>query len=299
MAIVIIFLSLVCTLIDLFRRRIMTERPVTDILNATKKIASGDFSVRLTTLHSVDDYDDFDLIKENLNAMAVELDKSEILKTDFISNVSHEIKTPLSVIRNYVGLIKDERDEQERKKYAKIIVSATERLSSLVTNVLLLNKLENQSLNYSPTEIPLHEQLAQAVLLFEDEIDKKEINLEYKVDDCYITSFSQGLEIVWSNLISNAVKFTNQGGTITIKAKKRGDIVTVSVSDDGCGMDAETGARIFDKFYQGDTSHGAKGNGLGLALVKKVIDLIGGKITVKSQKDKGSTFTVEIKDERA
>ena len=135
--------------------------------------------------------------------------------------------------------------------------------------------------------------------MFEDEIDKKEINLEYKVDDCYITSFSQGLEIVWSNLISNAVKFTNQGGTITIKAKKRGDIVTVSVSDDGCGMDAETGARIFDKFYQGDTSHGAKGNGLGLALVKKVIDLIGGKITVKSQKDKGSTFTVEIKDERA
>ena len=288
---VIILLSLLCTLFDIVRRKVMIDRPVRDILEATEKIAAGDFSVRLTTLHTYEKYDDYDLIKENLNVMAAELGKSEILKTDFISNVSHELKTPLAIIQNYVSLIgKSGLDEDTRQKYVKTVLSATKRLSDLVGNVLKLNKLEHHELSTETENIRLDDMLAKAVLAYEDLIDEKELEIECDFDEVNIVSAPSYLEMVWNNLISNAIKFTEKGGKIRVSVKS-----IVKVSDTGCGISPETGARIFDKFYQGDTSHSQEGNGLGLAMVKKVIDVLGGEISVESELGKGSTFTIVLK----
>ena len=269
--------------------------PAQEILEATQKIARGDFSVRLTTTRAYD-LNNYDLIKENLNAMAAELEKSEILKTDFISNISHELKTPLSIIQSHVSLLKGDLDEQTKQKYVKTIISATKRLTNLVTNILKLNKLEHQELNVDYEKIRLADMLSDAVLEFEDVIDQKQIEIECDFDDVVLFSSKSYLEIVWSNLLSNAVKFTDNGGKITVTLKKTADGGAVEITDTGCGISPETGARIFDKFYQGDTSHSSEGNGLGLALVKKVITLIGGEISVKSQVGMGSTFKVIIKD---
>ncbi len=293
----ILILSLLCTLFDIIRRRNMVDKPVKEILEATEQITKGDFSVRLDIKHTLDKYDEFDLIKDNLNAMAGELRKSEVLKTDFISNVSHEIKTPLAIIKNHVYMIgKGNLDDATREKYVKTVLSATQRLSDLVGNILKLNKLENQALPQEIEDIRLDEMLSQAVLNFEDLIEKKNLSIECDFEEISIKSVPSYLEIVWNNLISNAIKFTDDGGKISIFAQKKGDTVNVRVSDTGCGISNTEGAHIFDKFYQADTSHAQEGNGLGLALVKKVIDLIGGEISVSSQVGKGSTFTITIKD---
>lgn len=293
---VVIFLSVVCTVIDFVRRKITVDVPVERILEATDKIAAGDFSVRMDVRHSFSRYDEFDYIMENLNKMVAQLSETEVLHTDFISNVSHELKTPLAVIRSYATSIQSERiDGETRKRYAETLVSASERLTALITNILKLNKLENQQLTPEYEKFRLDEQLARTVISYEELIENKNLILECELDETEIFSSPDCLEIVWNNLLSNAVKFTKEGGTIGVSLKKDGEKIIVKVSDTGCGISKETGAHIFEKFYQGDTSHSREGNGLGLALVKKVIDVIGGKISVESEVDKGSTFTVTLK----
>lgn len=296
MFLTIIFLSLVCTLCDLVRRRVMIDRPTEQILDATERIAAGDFSTRLLPRHRYAKYDQYDVIMENLNTMAAELQKSEVLKTDFISNVSHELKTPLTVIRSYAELLQTERDEETRKKYAETLVQAANRLSGLTSNILQLSKLENQKILPEKKKFRLDESLAECILGFEDVLEQKKIELSCDLDEVEIFSSQSYLELVWNNLFSNAVKFTEKGGVIAITLKKRENNAVVSVSDSGCGISKEAGARLFDKFYQGDTSHAHEGNGLGLALVKKVIDILGGEIFVESELGKGSTFTVTIRD---
>ena len=297
MLIAIGVLSALFTLIDLIRRKIMVNRPVNKILDATERIAAGDFSVRLYATHTYEKYDEYDLIMENLNIMAAELEKSEILKTDFVSNVSHELKTPLAIIQNYVSLLqKPGLDDETRQKYAQTVSEATVRLSDLVTNILKLNKLENQQLTPEISRFRLDEALAEAVLQYEDLIDSKELTLACELEEISISSSQSYLEIVWNNLISNAIKFTEKGGRIELSLKREGGNAVVRVSDSGCGISPEIGARIFDKFYQGDTSHAGEGNGLGLALVKKVIDVLGGEISVSSEVGVGSTFTIVLKD---
>lgn len=296
MLLTILTFSLLFSLADGLRRKLTTERSARAILDATERIAAGDFSVRLEVRHAYDKYDDFDLIMENINTMAAALEKNETLNADFISNVSHEIKTPLALIGSYAGLLQTETDADARAKYAQIVVRATKRLNGLVTNVLKLNKLENQQLHFERERIALHDMLAESVLAFEDAYTQKEISLDCDLDEVEIYSCAGYLEIVWQNLISNAVKFTPEGGHIRVSLKKEGKFAVVKVRDDGCGISAASGARIFDKFYQGDTSHASEGNGLGLALVKKVIELIGGEISVVSEQGKGSTFTVKLKE---
>ena len=296
MLLTIIFLSLVCTLCDLLRRRVMIDRPTEQILNATERIAAGDFSTRLLPRHRYAKYDQYDVIMENLNTMAAELQKSEVLKTDFISNVSHELKTPLTVIRSYAELLQTETDEETRKKYAETLVQAANRLSGLTSNILQLSKLENQKILPEKKKFRLDESLAECILGFEEVLEQKKIELSCELDEVEIFSSQSYLELVWNNLFSNAVKFTEKGGVIAITLKKGENNAVVSVSDSGCGISAEAGARLFDKFYQGDTSHAHEGNGLGLALVKKVIDILGGEIFVESELGKGSTFTVTIRD---
>lgn len=296
MLLTIVLFSLLFTLGDVLRRKLTSERSVHAILEATERIAAGDFSARLDIRHAYEKYDDYDLIMENINAMAAALEKNEALNADFISNVSHEIKTPLALIRNHVEWLRSEKDGEKREKYTQIIVQATGRLSGLVTNVLKLNKLENQQLGFEREKIRLHEMLAEAALAFEDRYEEKQITLDCDLDEVEIYSSAGYLEIVWQNLISNAVKFTERGGNIRISLKKEGKFAVVRISDDGCGISAADGARIFDKFYQGETSHAGEGNGLGLALVKKVIDLVGGEISVVSEPGKGSTFTVRVRE---
>lgn len=296
MLITIAFLALLCTVIDAVRRKITVNRPVEQILEATQRIASGDFSVRLQISHSYRRYDEYDLIAENINRMARELSRTEVVHNDFISNVSHELKTPVSILRSYAMALQNENlDPAVRNHYAQVLVSASDRLSALVTNILKLNKLENQELAPQYENIRLDEMLAQSLLQFEEKIDEKGLELDCELKEVYVSSDADFLEIIWSNLISNAIKFTELGGKIRVTLYSENGQAVVKVSDTGCGISRDTGKHIFDKFYQGETSHAKEGNGLGLSLVKKVIDILGGEISVESEVGKGSTFTVILK----
>lgn len=289
-------LSLISTIYDLIRRKMTVDEPVDKILEATERIAAGDFTVQLETKHPYGKYDEYDLICENLNTMASELSKSEILKTDFISNVSHEIKTPLAVIQNYAMMLTSSSiDEQARKKYSEVLLGASTKLTNLVTNILKLNKLENQEIKNDFEKINLSDMLAEIIIGFEDIIDKKQLFIDTELEDVAIFSSYSYLEIVFNNLISNAIKFTDRGGRIGVSLKKEVECAVIKISDSGCGISAETGKHIFEKFYQGDTSHAGEGNGLGLALVKKVINKLGGGISVSSEIGVGSVFTISLK----
>ncbi len=293
---VIIVFAAACSVIDYFRRRYTIDKPVRKILDATDRIAAGDFSVRLDIRHPINRYDEYDHIMENLNKMAAELSRTEVLHTDFISNVSHEIKTPLAVIQNYAASLQSkDLDGQTRIKYAKTLMNASKKLTALITNILKLNKLENREINGEYEKFDLTESLAETVLDFEDAIESKGLELDCDLDDgVVVESLPSYLELVWNNLLSNAVKFT-ESGKISVSLKSENGKAVVKISDTGCGISSETGKRIFEKFYQGDTSHTQEGNGLGLALVKKVIDVIGGTIAVNSEVGKGTTFTVTLK----
>ena len=281
---------------DYIRRKITVDRPVKQITEAARQIMQGDFSVRVPPIHGAGT-DGFDQIGAAINKMAEELSGTETLRTDFIANVSHELKTPLAVIGNYATMLQSPGiTEAEKNDYAKSIGKAARRLARLITNILKLNKLENQQIFPQAREYDLAEQLCQSLLPFEDVWEQKELNIETDIrEGVRICSDPELLSLVWSNLISNAVKFTPDGGSVTVSLQESDDGVTVSVRDTGCGIKPETGKHIFDKFYQADTSHATQGNGLGLALVKRVMDILNGEITVESVYGKGSTFTVRLR----
>lgn len=238
----------------------------------------------------------FDLIISD-NIMAKELGSVETLRTDFISNVSHELKTPLAVMQNYGTMLRSpDLPENKRIEYAKGITENSRRLASLITNILKLNKLENQQIFPVLERFDLSEQLCESLLQFEEIWEQKNIDIETEIpDEIFIDSDSELLGLVWNNLLSNAFKFTENGGKVSVVLAADNDFVTVKITDTGCGISAETGAHIFEKFYQGDTSHAMQGNGLGLALVKRVVDIMQGEIAVESEVGKGSTFTFKLK----
>ena len=239
----------------------------------------------------------FNQIGLAINKMAEELSGTETLRTDFIANVSHELKTPLAVMGNYATMLQRPGiTEEEKNDYAKAISEAARKLAQLITNILKLNKLENQQIFPQPKEFDLGEQLCECLLVFEDAWEARNLEIETDIqDDVRIQSDPELLSLVWNNLISNAVKFTPDGGTIGLSLKTEGSSVIVQVRDTGCGIKPEVGQHIFEKFYQGDTSHATQGNGLGLALVKRVMDILGGEIGVQSVYGEGSTFTVKLK----
>lgn len=292
----VVFLSLLCTLIDGVRRKYTVERPITLILMATDQFTRGDFSVRIEPLHAPNSMNEFDAIIENFNKMAEELSGVETLRTDFIANVSHELKTPLAIIQNYATMLQDPALTEEKQiEYAKTVTEASRRLSDLIANILKLGKLENQQIFPDAKEYDLGEQLCECLLGFEDVWERKELEIETDIDeDVTIRAERELLTHVWNNLFSNAVKFTPNGGKVMVSLKIDGDDAVVKVSDTGCGMPSEIGQHIFEKFYQGDKSHATQGNGLGLALVKRVIDIFGGEISVDSTPGKGSTFIVRL-----
>lgn len=291
--------SAIFCIITHYQLRKRFDNPMRRLSLAAKDVASGDFSVYMEPIHTSDKYDYMDVMFEDFNKMVEELGSIETLKNDFIANVSHEIKTPLSVIQNYAEAIKNERLSPElRQEYADTIIVASKNLTALVTNILRLNKLENQEIVSDAESYDICRQLSDCALAFESAWEKKDIQFEADIEDRAIIHADKSmLEIVWHNLLSNAIKFTAPGGKITLTQTSDTDTVTVSITDTGCGMSEETMKRIFDKFYQGDTSHSVEGNGLGLALTLRVIELVDGSISVRSEVGKGSTFTVRLKTE--
>ncbi|MBQ8696978.1 MAG: HAMP domain-containing histidine kinase [Clostridia bacterium] len=291
----VVFLSLLLTVLDALRRKFTVDRTVKRITDAAKRITEGDFSVRIEKTGD----EAFSQIIDCLNIMAEELSGTETLRTDFIANVSHELKTPLSVMQNYATLLKSPHiTEEERIEYADAINGASKRLANLITNILKLNKLENQQITPKCETYDLSEQLCECLLSYEHAWEKKGLNIETDIEDgVTVMSDPEMMSLVWNNLISNAVKFTGEGGTVSLSVKNENGYAVVTVSDTGCGISPEVGKHIFDKFYQGDTSHATQGNGLGLALVKRVIDITGCDISLTSEPGKGSSFRVSIKNE--
>lgn len=279
------------------RMKAVYDTPMQAISDATKKVAQGDFTVRIDTLHEEDKEDYLDLMIHDLNAMIAELGSIETLKTDFISNVSHEIKTPISVIQNYAQLLSsDDLTAQERRDYTQAIYSAAVRLHTLITNILRLNRLENQQISPAAAPFDLSAQLTECLLGFETVWEEKQIELEPDIEDgVVITADKELLSVVWNNLLSNAFKFTEPGGTVGVTLKREGRYAVVTIRDTGCGISPEAARHIFDKFYQGDTSHATQGNGLGLALVKRILAMTGAEIDVESVPGEGSAFTVKMR----
>lgn len=292
----VVILSLVFYIIDALRRRLTVERPVKHITDAAEKIMQGDFSVRISPQSKFGTDDTFQQIIECFNKMAEELGSVETLRTDFIANVSHEMKTPLAVMQNYGTLLQaPELSEEKRLEYAKGVTDGSRRLADMMTNILKLNRLENQQIYPQTTEFDLGEQLCECLLQYENVWEKAEIEIDTDIaENVKVKADAELLSLVWNNLFSNAFKFTEAGGMVKVSLSVTEHHAIVKVTDTGCGMAPEVGAYIFEKFYQGDTSHSVQGNGLGLALVKRVVDIMQGEIRVESTVGKGSTFTVKI-----
>lgn len=292
----IIFLAVLFTVADSFHRKRTVTRPIQQIKDVLDKVIAGDFSVRIDYIKGIHSGNEFDEVITYLNHMIEELSSVETLRTDFVANVSHELKTPMAVMQNYGTLLQSPQlSDEKRIEYGKEITQQTKRLSALVVNILKLNKLENQQIYPNVEKFDLGEQLCECMLEYETVWEENEIEIETDIEDqIYVEADHELLSLVWNNLISNALKFTEPGGKVTLRLYTDEKYVYVEVKDTGCGMTQETGQNIFKKFYQGDTSHSTKGNGLGLALVKRVIDICKGEISVSSCVGKGTTFTVRL-----
>lgn len=261
------------------------------ICDIAREVAKGDFSARVPV-----DFEkpksEMDYLMLNFNKMLTEISSLENMRNNFVADVSHEIKTPLSVIQGYADLLqKRDLSEERRCEYTHLLFEAINSLTNLVTNILKLNKIESQGI-IQKEKFSLDEQIRYCILAFEEKFDEKNINIDVNLEELTLKSDKSLLEIVWNNLISNAVKYTEFGGEISVQLKKGNGKTIVIVSDTGCGMSKETVKHCFEKFYQGDTSHSQEGNGLGLALVKQVVTMLEGKISVESVLGKGTSFTV-------
>ena len=293
----VMLLSLIFTIIDAVRRRATVEVPVRKIVKAAEQIMQGDFSVRISPIGKLGQYNEFDEIIDCFNKLAQELGSVETLRTDFIANVSHEMKTPLAVMQNYGTLLQAPGlSEEQRMEYAKGVSDGARRMADMMTNILKLNRLENQQIFPQATKYDLGEQLCECLLQFENVWEQNNIEIDTDIEDgVKVKADAELLSLVWNNLFSNAFKFTEPGGKVILSLTQENGQAVVKIQDTGCGMTPEVGAHIFEKFYQGDTSHSVQGNGLGLALVKRVVDITQGEIGVESTLGKGSTFTVKLR----
>ena len=273
------------------------DRPMRRLSRAMKAVAEGDFSVSVTPTHTGSKMDYMDIMFEDFNRMVQELGSIETMKNDFIANVSHEIKTPLAVIESYAtALERGDLTPAQREEYAQTIASASRSLSTLISNILRLNKLENQEIVPAAKEYDLTRQPSDCALAQESAWEDKQIEFDAQLEErVMITADESMMELVFNNLIANAIKFTEPGGRVVLRQIVHADTVDVIVADTGCGMSEETMRHIFDKFYQGDTSHSGEGNGLGLALARRVLEICGGQIAVSSRPGEGSEFIVTLK----
>lgn len=259
---------------------------------ATKEVAKGNFDVELDEGSPIEELRD---MAHSFNRMTKELAGTELLRSDFVENVSHEFKTPLSAIEGYATLLqKPGLSEEKRAEYTGKILYNTRRLSTLTSNILLLSRLENQELDIPRETFCLDEQLREVILSQEEGWAGKDLELEVDLDSADYRGNRDLLAQVWQNLLGNAVKFVPERGLVRVLLRREENRLRVSVVDTGPGMSGEVQRRVFEKFYQGDPSRASQGNGLGLALAKRVVDLHGGEIVVSSKEGKGTTFTVYL-----
>ncbi|MDD6284523.1 MAG: HAMP domain-containing sensor histidine kinase [Firmicutes bacterium] len=264
--------------------------PIKKLTKAMEQVADGDFSVRLETKSSSKEIKE---IYSGFNLMANELSKTEILQSDFVSNVSHEFKTPINAIEGYSTLLQDNDNlSGEQRQYVDKILFNTRRLSTLLGSILLLSKIENQSIPVNQVKYRLDEQIRQSIVALEPAWSKKEIEFDVEMDRVEYTGNEQMMHHVWDNLIGNAIKFNPECGMVRIRLNEQSGRVTFTVEDSGPGISEEAKRHIFDKFYQADSSHKEEGNGLGLALVKKILSVSGGEISVENISGGGCRFTV-------
>lgn len=285
-----------CTIIGTGVATILTKWlliPLKEMIHATERIAKGDFKVQIQETFDKDS--DFGILQRSFNHMAAELDGIELFRNDFINNFSHEFKTPIVSIQGFAHQLQaGGLTPEEEQEYIRIIAVESDRLAKMATNILLLSKLENQAIVTDKTEFFLDEQIRTCLLLLEKQWSSKDIELNIDLDEVKYCFNETMLSHVWVNLLGNAIKFTPAGGCITCTLRKDSSTVTVTVSDTGCGMDETTQKHIFEKFYQGDTSHAEDGNGIGLTIVGRIIVLCSGRIDVESSPGKGSTFIITL-----
>ncbi len=266
--------------------------PFVELSDATKQIAAGNFDISITCAHKKGGPR---RLANDFNLMAQELKANEYLRKDFISNVSHEFKTPLSIISGYAELLDgDEISDKDRHEYSVTIQKESKRLIKLTGDLLSLSRLDHQKIQEKAVPFRLDEQIRQAVLLFSPEWSAKSIAMDVDIPSLVYVGNEALLAQVWSNLIDNAIKFTGEDGLVCIWARAQNGVVTVKISDNGEGMSEQTQARIFEQFYQGDSSHAVEGHGLGLALVKKILDVSGGSIFVTSKSGSGTNFVITL-----
>ena len=272
----------------------ITFKELEDFDVGMRKVGKGDFSVRLEEHEN--SY--MSELNHTFNAMVTSLSSIETLKTDFISNFSHEFKTPLSSVSGFAKLLKKGNlTPEESTEYIDIIISESERLVQLSQNTLWMSRLDNQEKLYEKTNYFLDEQIRKCALMFQSEIDKKQLSLSLDGDEITYYGSQDLTQQLWINIIGNAVKFTGENGTISIQIEKGADFTEVRISDTGIGMSEETKKHIFEKFYQGDASHTTYGNGLGLSICSKIMEIIRGSISVESELGKGTTFIVRLPNE--
>lgn len=267
-------------------------KPLVVLAEAMRRVAKGDYGEQLEVKHNISDITD---VYESFNSMSKALVEAETLQTDFISNVSHEFKTPINAIEGYAVLLQDtELPRELQAQYVEKIIFNTRRLSDLVGNILLLNKVNSGTSRPKANTYSLDEQIRQSILALERKWTEKDIELDVEMDEVEYCGYEVFMQHVWTNLIDNAIKFNSYGGSIRILLKKRAERVVFTISDTGAGIAPEDINRIFNKFYQGDSSHQSEGNGLGLALVYRIVTGSGGSIQVDSAPGEGTTFVVDL-----
>ncbi len=291
---IIIVAFIVCiiigTIITGFVGRTILQ-PIHDLSKATSEVARGNFSVRVKEPSD----NEYGTLARNFNKMAQELSGIETLRGDFISNVSHEFKTPLASIQGFAKLLQDEGlGAEDRREYTQIIIDETSRLTKLSSNILRLTKLENQTTIGKKNRFSVDEQIRKIILMLEPEWSKKNINLDINLEDFFYVGNEELMGQVWQNVINNAIKFTPVGGEIKVRLFRSDNGIVVKISDNGPSIPADKMEKIFEKFYQADHSRATEGNGLGLALVKRIIDLSGGRISVENLYEGGVCFNIEL-----
>lgn len=265
--------------------------PIKKITDATKKVASGDFTIELETKKN----DEIGELTHNFNKMVKELNSIECLQKDFINNVSHEIKTPISSIQGFAKLLEaDDLSKEERKEYAEIIKEESDRLLYLSTNILKLAKLENQERIMNKTKFNIAEQIRRTISVLEPKWKEKNIKFNVSLKEQEFLGEKDLMYQVWMNIIENSIKFSKQDGQIDVKMKTNQDSIIVEIKDYGIGMEEEEVKKIFDRFYQIDKSHTKPGAGLGMTIAKRIVELSGGKIEVTSKLNESTTFIVTL-----
>lgn len=289
---ILLFIALLSTIIGCTLTLIFGEiplKPINKLIDATEELSNGNFDVRINF--------DYPKVLNNLsisfNNMASELGSAKILRNDFVNNFSHEFKTPIVSLRGFAKLLKNDNLPKEvRDEYLDIIISESDRLATLATNILNLSNIENTNIISDQHDFDLAEQIRHSILMLESKWSDKNINMNIDLDETSYYGNEELLKQVWVNLIDNAIKFTPNNGDVKIELMSFEDNVIFKVKDTGIGMTQDVKAHIFDKFYQGDTSHTTEGNGLGLTMVKKIVELHNGNIDVKSHPNKGTIIKV-------